>query len=227
MKRPFFGKATLHSALNNCLAPREEQGSASLTETNSTSERRPWTSSDQSRQRAIDTAIEILSSRPFSSLTSRTLAAAADVSNSSISRNFGSMEGLFLAVIKELDRRFALLSASGVGAELIDEGLILRSRLVAWMLGEGMHPPVMKVERMKNFMENRQISRETLSERTSWIFAQVALFLGEGFATFGPTHPRLNPGELGEAMQLIDWIRSHLEDAERDLGWGEEVSAKA
>jgi hypothetical protein len=37
----------------------------------------------------------------------------------------------------------------------------------------------------------------------------------------------MNPGELGEAMQLIDWIRSHLEDAERDLGWGEEVSAKA
>lgn len=95
------------------------------------------------------------------------------------------------------------------------------------MLGEGMTPPTIGVERITSFSVNRKIRREEVSDRTAWIFAQVALYLGEGFATFSPVHPKQNLSDPLDAMQLIDWIRTHLSEAERDLGWSNQPQNEA
>lgn len=180
---------------------------------------RPWMTGEESRQRVIDKTIEILRTHPFSAVTSRTIASAADVSNSSITRNFGSMEGLFVAVIERIDSWFAESPPGSLGSDLIHPDVALRSRLVAWMLGEGMNPPKISLERTLAFTGNRQIDRQEISERTASSFAQVALFLGQGLATFAPVHPEIDDLGATDAVRLIDWLESHLDVAERDLGW--------
>ncbi len=170
----------------------------------------------------IDTAIEVIRSEPFPSVTSRTIAERAGVSHSSIRRNFSSMEGLFIAVAEELNERFATRVATGSSEHFIDDDVVLRSRLVAWMLGEGMDPAKITYPESRPTLTaviERQQATSPVSDRTAQLFGELSLFIGEGFATFAPVHPNLDSDDVVDAIRLIEWMRSHLAQAERDLGW--------
>ena len=184
--------------------------------------RRRWVHGDVSRRMVVDTAIEVIRSEPFPSVTSRTIAERAGVSHSSIRRNFSSMEGLFVAVAEELNERFATRAQTRSPEHLIDDDVILRSRLVAWMLGEGMDPSKITYPEGRPTLTaviERQQATNPVSERTAKLFGELSLFIGEGFATFAAVHPNLDSADVVDAIKLIEWMRSHLDQAERDLGW--------
>jgi AcrR family transcriptional regulator len=185
--------------------------------------RRQRVPADAARRRTIDKAIEILSVEPFPTITSRTIAQAAEVSHSSILRNFGSMEGLFVAVVRELNERFAERARTLPPSEItIDDNAVLRSRLVAWMLGEGMDPAKISTEHGGSgitALAGRVSDLGDLSDKMVRIFTEISLFIGEGFAAFSPVHHNLNDSDVLDAITLIDWFRQHLTEAERDLGW--------
>lgn len=189
--------------------------------------RRPRVPADEARRRVVDTAIELLRTDPFSTITSRTVAQAAGVSHPSILRNFGSMEGVFVAVVRELNQRFAERARTLPSQMVIDEDAMLRSRLVAWMLGQGMDP-----SRISTQPEGPAYAAITArmsdigdpSDRIVRIFTEIGLFIGEGFAAFRPVHHNLNDSDVIDAMALIDWLRRHLAEAKRDLGWGDNDS---
>jgi len=189
--------------------------------------RRRWTHNYDSRRMTIDTAIELMRSQPFPSITSRGIAEAAGVSHSSIRMNFGSMEGLFLAIAEELNQRFSDRAPDAPADDLIDEAVVLRSRLLAWMLGEGVEPEKISQQGRpaQSAMMQRALVNPKVSERSARIFAEIALFAGEGFATFAPIHAGLSAADMDDAIALVGWVREHLAEAQRDLGWVEGTSS--
>ena len=193
---------------------------------------RTWVRAEESRQRVVDTTIEVLRTEPFPSITSRTIAERSGVSYSSIHRNFGSMYGLFEAVIRELSDRFAERLPDAGNELVIDEDVKLRTRLVAWMLGEGVDPATIASipgnPTMRNMIQRLQRST-AVSDETAQIHAELMLFLGQGFSIFSPLHSEVTAERLAKGIELIEWFRAHLADAERDLGWvdGDQVAPAA
>ncbi len=188
---------------------------------------RSWVRAEESRQRVVDTTIEVLRTEPFPSVTSRTIAERSGVSYSSIHRNFGSMYGLFEAVVRELSDRFAERLPETSSDLIIDDDIKLRTRLVAWMLGEGVDPATIASipgnPTMRNMIRRQQRASD-VGDETAQVHAELMLFLGEGFSIFSPLHSEITPERMAKGIELIEWFRAHLPEAERDLGWADDAS---
>ena len=164
----------------------------------------------------LDATIELLHEVPFNEVTIRRIAEHADLNAMAIMNIFGSQHGLFIAVTRVLSARFANWLAnvpdeSLEGATLFHEDIVLRTRLLAWLLGQGVDPESLRVDpslEVSGFLLARQ-TRAGVDEHTAWLFTQILLYLSEGFITFQDTHDR-RPDDLAEALALLDRVRDEL-----------------
>jgi len=164
----------------------------------------------------VDATIDLLRELPFSQVTVRKVAERADLNVMAITNIFGSQQELFVAVTQELADRFATMMASlpddqvQVGM-LFDENFVLRTRLVAWLIGQGVDPGVFKVDpshRLGTVFMARQITSGS-DEEQAWLFAQLLQYIGEGFIVFQDTHDRRD-GDLLRGAALLGRIRDEL-----------------
>jgi AcrR family transcriptional regulator len=185
--------------------------------------RKPRVKASVAQDRLIVAAIDLLREIPIREVTSRRVASAAGVSPRVISRQFGSMVGLFDAVTKRLSEHFASQAPSLSPLELLTQpDLVLRSRLIAWLIGEGVDPARMRQRPQSDArlaMVNRFTTDLDVSPHTSRIYAEIMAYLSEGFTIFHDTHVDIDESMIRDASRLIDFFRRSLPVAERELGW--------
>lgn len=186
-----------------------------------------WTRRDQAVPLLVETTINLLKTRPFPEATVRRISAEAGLNPSSLQRNFGSMAGLFDAVANELLARSAARMLSGPEFDVValeDEDAVLRTRLVAWLLAEGVDPASLNTpvdNPVREAIRDRQNLDESLSPRTVDTFLELVTFLSEGFITFSPVHPGADAQRLADGVALMNVFREHLKEFEAELGWTE------
>jgi len=181
----------------------------------------------QAQARIVEATIELLRSTPFKDVTSKKIADATGLAVPTIHRNFGSMNGLFTHVAMVL-----LLRASDRGAELalldpevalrarmFDSDFMLRAKLVAWLIGEGVEPslfhtPSMRSDVMPLFQEHIHIKDERIA--SAWL--SLMLLIAEGYAIFAEAH-KFTEQETTDGLALLAELRSRMPQVEKDIHW--------
>ena len=164
----------------------------------------------------VDATIDLLRELPFSEVTVRKVAERADLNVMAITNIFGSQQELFVAVTRELGDRFATMMTSLPDGEvqfglLFDENFALRTRLVAWLIGQGADPQELKVDpshRLGAVFMARQITSGA-DEELAWLFAQLLEYIAEGFIVFQDAHDRRDD-DLLRGAALLGRIRDEL-----------------
>jgi AcrR family transcriptional regulator len=178
---------------------------------------------DEAERLIVEAAIDLLREGRFNEVSSRKIAEKAGVHAPTIARYFGSMNGLFAVVAKELARRDLTQLSARVDELADNSNLLLRSRLVAWCLFNGADPD--------DFMTSREtpagrglLARQSdfagVSDRTTDAITEIYRFAFEGFAIMGQTH-RFTAEQFADTMMLMQEIRRHLPEVEKALGWDE------
>lgn len=218
------------SARKKPLPRKSAEGKASATAAAPATprKRRPVVPAAQAQELLVETTIRLLRTRAFDRVTARLITAEAGLDLSTIPRNFGSMQNLFVIVCRQLgaqafERRqeaVGSIDRSNAGELLFDPDLVLRSRLIAWMVAEGVDGAV-EEERQKatmTLLSNEFRSQLPVSERTAWIWMHLMLFLSEGYAVFGESH-YLSQTDVIDAFQLVLALREQLPTIERTINW--------
>ena len=139
-----------------------------------------------------------------------------------IARNFGHQEGLFSAAFKELIKRHTdEMELHPNAAELFEPNLVMRTKLLAWLLLNSADPknflPDTSTPLMQR-LEERQSLVTTASPRAQKALNELISVAGEGFIIFNETH-RFDENALPDVVQLVATIRTMLPDIEKRLGW--------
>ena len=171
----------------------------------------------------VGATIDLLRELPFSEVTMRKIAERADLNVMAITNIFGSQQGLFVAVTRELGERFATMMASLPDDQvqfdlLFDENVVLRTRLLAWLIGQGADPEDFKVDpsyQVSAIFMARQLKSGS-NEEQAWLFAQLLQYIAEGFIVFQDTHDRRHD-DLSRAATLLGRIRDELPRLAKDL----------
>ena len=165
-----------------------------------------WVRAPEAKARIINAAIELLSTKPFADVSIRKIALAAELPVSSVQRNFGTMDSLFGEVANELSRRFSKRAAEGSSLGLMqDPDIVLRTRLVAWMITSGSQLESVRVDATQvayqKLLERQQI--DGLSSRTNTAFMEILLLMAQGFVVFGEVHPNLSSQVVEDGFALL------------------------
>jgi len=177
----------------------------------------------EAKRRLIEAAITLLRTTAFDHVSTRKIALAAAVNPSAIPRNFGDLEGLFIEVTNELRRRcVAELGAEPSIDDLFNEDFVLRTRMVAWLLGRGTAPS--RFTRTSTaeggWLFESQRNPKGVSERTARSFQSMMVLLVEGSTIFFETHS-FGAQDVIDAFELVQLFRTSLPDYEARLGWAE------
>ena len=180
---------------------------------------RPMVPGAVAQERLTKTTIEMLRKFPFDQVTARELTKRAGLTLPTISRNFGSMAGLFSHVAEALLEN-AIKRQSGLLTQTIifDSDFILRSKLIAWLLAEGADPKIFKRDIFEQYSERFQTEIKTETQRTAFTFMQLMETLGQGFAIFSETMG-LTRQQIADGLELVAEFRKLLPEIERSLGW--------
>jgi AcrR family transcriptional regulator len=176
--------------------------------------KRPYVRKEQARLLLIDAAIELLRSHPFPQVTTKDIAAAAGLSPMAIQTGFDGQMGLYRAVAGTLmDRVLENLRATEVTSTsllaLLHPDMVLRSKLVAWLLGEGEDPTAFASENEVLTAVMDRSRRDGASEDVVRAFALVLSHLLVGYSIFGSTRP-VDSADLNLAVRLLERFRDEL-----------------
>ena len=180
---------------------------------------------DEARSRLIEATITLMKELPFPRVTVRKIAEVAGLSTSTLLWNYHTVEGLFGAVVAELDARseewVRAQSAATVG---FDQYLVLRTQLVAWMALSGMDTASVDTPidgLLNNALQQRIRERTPVSGRTARVFAMIELFTTESVILMRDVHTNWSDDDFQDGIALFDQLRSLLPVAEGELGWSE------
>ena len=187
--------------------------------------RRQKVSSAEAAVRIVTVTIELMREIPFDEVSVRRITDRADLNPSTVLRNFGTVENLYNEVSKELLRRITdRLGPELNDAALFDSDVILRTRLMAWLLANGTDPSLIapsggdqSVQRMVDDVQGRT----KVSRRTATAFNEILSYGAEGFVVFHDVHVD-SPELRRDALQLMTMIEKHLPALEAKLGWDKE-----
>ena len=196
--------------------------------------RRRYVPRAEGRVVLIDATIELLRNNAFADVTTRKISEAADLNEFAIQRIFGSQLGLFAEVTRELSSRFAARFADlpldeVQPAALFDPYLVLRTRLLAWLLGSGAEPEELRIDpalSLNQALFRRHWREGAVSEEMARIFTQLIIYLAEGYITFEPTHDS-QPDDIQRLAQLVEKFRDALPQFEAELGWTQDDASIA
>lgn len=153
--------------------------------------RRSPISRAEGEQRFISAATDLLRERPFPSVSVRDIATRADVNQGFIHSWFGSQNGLYLRVVKELftSMRASLEQqpADSVAINPLDPNVRFAVRLLFWLDLEGVN--VLEVQPELNALMHaftqRVITHVGLDDSTAAAITMQGSAIGLGTAAFG------------------------------------------
>lgn len=185
-------------------------------------------SAAESKRLLVDSCIELLEVLPVQEVTNAELEARTGLNRSYITRHFGSRNGMFIAVIRELDDRLAIaIDPSGAGAGEMDVQAMLsrpeteiRIRLTMWLLSQGVPAT--------DFVDGDPATLVSIQERIRVIFglspkaarayAFQMLLMSAGIASIGSTFG-LTDDDVQDVEKLVrNQLGASVETA-RTLGW--------
>lgn len=178
------------------------------------------------KQRLVETTISLLRTEPFYEVTTRRITREARLPLAALSRNFGSLPGLFDAVANELVKRFTdEFTEYGPLDALTNPDLILRTRLVAWSIGQGADPSIFRPDpsAWSRIGVERQQRLAGVDERMGTAWAEIVTFVLEGYAIFSQTHSLNNQQTFDDCITVMSELQNSLKALEAQLGWGQET----
>jgi AcrR family transcriptional regulator len=182
-----------------------------------------WVRAVDARARLIDATIELLGEIPFAEITTTLIAERSGTNRPAITRNFGSLAGLFNATAQELvDRSMSRAQEQSSNTAIFDSDLILRTRLVAWLLGTGVDPSLLQAREgfpARQMAQLNPTGLDEVSETTARVFNELLFFAAEGFIVFSEIHSTMEDGDLLRSIAFLNELRNHLPAIERGLGW--------
>jgi len=184
--------------------------------------RRARVSSEEASERLIETTILMLREGPFSRLSVRTIAARADLNNSTIDRCFGSIENLYRAAAHRLAlQSLERLPDTPDPSPFNDPDLGLSIRFRAWLISNGADPSAFRAQKddpLAAALKNRQLRLHNVSALTAQTFNQLLSFLIEGYTVFNETHALNDEIRLNMLLMILKVVED-LPSLEASLGW--------
>lgn len=190
--------------------------------------RAPRVPAQEVSKRLIDAVIEMLGELPFQRITVRAIGARIGMDPQVIFRNFDSLEGLFVAVLHELDRRFTEFSKLPESSTMpMPSEFILRARLAMWLSLTGSDPALLTAqpqvyEPMKALVKRRLGLDPGVDRRAADAIIALALSAGQGAQLFAPFQPWMfTPQTTTDALVLIAKLVQAIPEIADDLGWND------
>ena len=174
------------------------------------------------KERLVETTISLLRTEPFYEVTTRRITREAGLPLAALSRNFGSLPGLFDAVAQALVKRFTDQFAEyGPLDALTNPDLVLRTRLVAWSIGQGADPSIFRPDpsAWSRIGVERQQRLAGVDERMGTAWAEIVTFVLEGYAIFSQTHELNNQQTFEDCITVMSELQKSLKSLEAQLGW--------
>ncbi len=192
-------------------------------------ERRNYVTRHEAGPRLINTTIELLRTMTFPEVTTRRIAEAAELNLLAIQRIFGSQTGLFVAVAQTLahntgERLLREDAPDAIMAVFADPDVVLRTRLVAWLVGNGTDPKVFRTDpesAQLPMILRKRIESHGLGENSpvaARVYSEILTVATEGFITFAETHD-FTAGDYEKAAQLLTLLADRLPGLAGELGW--------
>ncbi len=179
------------------------------------------------KERLIETTISLLRTEPFYEVTTRRITRESGLPLAALSRNFGSLPGLFDAVAQHLVKRFTdQFSEYGPLDALTNPDLVLRTRLVAWSIGQGADPSIFRPDpsAWSRIGVERQQRLAGVDERMGTAWAEIVTFVLEGYAIFSQTHGVNNQQTFEDCITVMSELQKSLKTLEAQLGWDQPAS---
>ncbi|CAB4622121.1 unannotated protein [freshwater metagenome] len=192
------------------------------------SPKRPRLSAEQSRQVLVQACIDLLATREVQDVTNAVLEQTTGLNRSYVTRYFGTRNGMFIAVVRELDDRIALeIDPTGAGVGGLDVPELLsrpeariRIRLTMWLLSQGVpasdfvdgDPPVLVRA------QERIDAIFGIGPRASRTYAFQMLLLSAGMASLGATFG-LTTDDVQDLEALVRAQFVVSSDTTKALGW--------
>lgn len=183
--------------------------------------RRPQVRAEQARELLVEATIALLRSHPFDEVTTRRVSAATGLNVSVIVRNFGTMHQLFRACCERLVHdAVARTGQIGNPAVFFDPDLVLRNRLLAWMLGEGYDPSEDGVaqQQMIDRLVEQFRSVNPVSEQAARIWMLFITTTLAGYTLFGELSG-ITPDDFNHIVRLAVAFRERLPEIAAELGF--------
>jgi AcrR family transcriptional regulator len=184
--------------------------------------RRPKVSGTEASVRLVDATIDLMSRLPFDEVSVRRITEHADLNPSTVLRNFGTVQNLYNAVSAELLRRSTVRLGQELNpAALFDDDVVLRTKLLAWLLANGIDPEAIAVSPhdapvvalVDNIVERRGVAR-----RTAAAFNEILAYAAEGFVVFNEIHTQ-DSQVRADSLTLMQHFEVLLPELEKKLGW--------
>ena len=190
--------------------------------------KRPRRSAAESKRLLIDTCIDLLEVLPIQEVTNAELEARTGLNRSYITRHFGSRNGTFIAVVRELDDRLAIaIDPSGAGAGEMDVPAMLarpeteiRIRLTMWLLSQGVPTSDFVDGDPATLVSAQERIRVIfgLSQKAARAYAFQMLLMSAGVASIGATFG-LTDDDIADVEKLVRVQLGASVETARALGW--------
>lgn len=182
--------------------------------------RRPQVRAEQARELLVESTIALLRSHPFDEVTTRRVSAASGLNVSVIVRNFGTMHQLLRACCERLVHD-ALARTGQVGnpAVFFDPDIVLRNRLLAWLLGEGYDPSEdgLAQQQMIARLIEQFSSLNSVNEHTARIWILFVTTTLAGYTLFGDLSG-ITPDDFTHIARMVVAFRDRLPEIAGELG---------
>ena len=178
----------------------------------------------QAQPMIVAATIELLRERPFDQVTAKAISEKVQLTMPTIWRNFGSMEGLFTHVcsvlINNAVERWRTQGSLPTISIFFDPDVILRTKLIGWLVGEGVRPELFSSTLLSELIEEfRQVMPEAnLRTATSWLYLTTTLL--QGNAILGEVNG-ITDDIVSDNYALMTYFRDLLPQAAEALGWNE------
>jgi len=199
----------------------QQKGAASAEKPGATSpRRRPRVPAARARELLVGATIGLLRELPFDEVTARRVSAATGLNVSVIVRNFGTMHQLLRACCERLVHD-AVERTGQIGnpAIFFDPDLVLRNRLLAWMLGEGYDPSEdgLAQQQMITRLGEQFRAANPVSEQAARIWMLFVTTTLAGYTLFGELSG-ITPDDFNHIVRLAVAFRERLPEIAAELG---------
>ena len=185
--------------------------------------KKPRVSSDDAKRVLIDSVIELFQTIPTNEITTRRISEHAGFDTKTIFRNFETLEGLYVAALRDLEIHLIRDDPVTQYAPLPSTQLYLE--FYAWLVHAGL--PIEKLAAGKEFsdtLRDRSYVRLGMSEELSERAKQAFLNLGVSFVhsqvDFLPGQPNMFPtNSIDDTAVLLDAVLRHMSVFAEELGW--------
>lgn len=185
--------------------------------------RRPRLSADQASQVLVDAVIGHVDNGSLSKMTARGLAEETGLDPKAIFRNFGDLEALYLAALRELENQ--LMEEEPIDPLAPGRAISRFWRYHSWLAVTGVDR--VKLVADKNFVESFRLQADrrlgyspTLGPRARQAIFTLSSALIQAQVDFWPSQPNVFPeASLNDVAELMQAVIDRMPTFSQELGW--------